>query len=352
MNLKEALLSAYEAKASDLHLMPERPVMARVFGRLRVCGEGELSAKEAEEILNALLPRAQRRELEENGRIETAVTAFGFLRVRISAYRYKESYAASLHMLTLKIPDPKELLLPPSVLELAQEKKGLILIDGEAGCGKSTTAASLLSKLAEESEKSIITIESPVEYLLPQGKSLIMQKQANPYEGGYAAALREALRQDPDVIFVDRLCDAETVLLAVTAVEMGYLVFSSLPVGQTEQALYRLVDCFEDSKQEEIRRRLSDALKGIVTQQLLPRADLEGRNAVFEILKADSEIRALIREGRFSQIYSAMEGKESLGMQTMDDAILASYMKSEISAETAVSYSLNREEMQRRMEIY
>lgn len=352
MNIKEILEKAYDAKASDIHMIPECPVMFRINGKMHAFEEACIQPADMEAFLQEILNKGQLEALEEEGEIDTAVTIPEFSRVRANVYRQRGTYAIAVRMLSATIPTPEELELPKSIRDLTKESKGLILITGEAGNGKTTTIASLLHQIAEQETKNMITIENPVEYVLPHGKSLVSQREVGSDTKSYAKAVRAALRQDPDVIFIGELSDEDTILEAIAAAEAGHLVFSSLHTNRTEDTLRRLIDIFPTHRRQQIRVQLSDVLKGVIAQQLLPRQDTESRMAVFEIMLADKEIRTLLREDRLSQITSVMEVKRDAGMQTMDDAILDAYMKCQISAETAIAYAFDGERMKKRTRIY
>lgn len=352
MKIEEILQKAYENKASDIHLIAGTPVMFRINGRLVSQGDECILEEELEEIFKSVFSREQWRELQEEGEMDSAVSLKGFSRIRIHAYRQRGNYAVSMRILSSRIPTPEELHLPEAIVNLTRETKGLVLITGEAGSGKTTTLASLLNAIAQNDTKHIITIENPIEYLLPHGKGLVSQREIGTDTRNYAKAVNAALRQDPDVVFVGELQDAETIEEAIQAAETGHLVFSSLYTSQTEDTLSRLIEIFPEHRRQQIRMQLSAVLKGVIAQQLLPRCDREGRQAVFEILLMDKDMRKLLREDKIPQMLAEMEERETDGMQTMDAAIRAAYMKMQISEETAVTYARNPEQMRAKIRIY
>lgn len=352
MKIQEILQQAYEYKASDIHMLPESPVMFRVNGKMTSMGGEYVSTEDFKKLIQELLTKSQIQELEQDGEVDTAVSVAGFSRIRMNIYRQQGTYGAAFRILSSTIPEPEELNLPESIVELTNENKGLVLITGEAGNGKTTTMASLLSLIARRDTKHIITIENPIEYLIPCENSLVSQREIGSDTKSYAKALKAALRQDPDVIFIGELSDVDTITEAIAAAESGHLVFSSLYTNRTEDTLHRLIDIFPTHRRQQIRVQLADVLKGVIAQQLIPRCDVDERRAVFEILLADKDIQALLREDRLSQIPAMMEKKKSAGMQTMDDAILSAYMKSQISGDTAVAYATNTELMKQRITIY
>lgn len=352
MTLKEILLQAYERHASDIHIMTGSPVMFRVNGTLAAYREEPVIASDMEEILNVFLNKAQRNTLDAKGEFDTAVTIAGFSRLRVSLYRQSGEYGAAVHMLSLEIPTPDELELPMAAQKLTEAGKGLILVTGEAGSGKTTTVASLLDKIAKTQAKHIVTVENPIEYLLPRGIGMASQREIGSDTKSYADAIRAAMRQDADVIYISEISDPDTALAALAAAEAGHLVIASLYTGRAEDTLKRLSDLFPEQRRRQAYAQLSGVLRGIVAQQLLPQRDGDSQSAVFEIMLVDKEMQALLLEGRFSAVSSAMEKKREAGMQTMDDAILEAYMKSRILAQTARQYATDKERMRQRMQIY
>lgn len=352
MNLKEILMKAYELQVSDIHFMPDCPVMFRKNGRMCTYSEENIQTSDMDSILQIFLKTEQKERLEERGEVDTAVTITGFSRLRVSIYKQMGSYGAVVHILSLEIPSPQELELPSAIVNLAKESKGLILINGEAGSGKTTTTASLLSQIAAGEAKKIITVEHPIEYLLPNGRGMISQREVGSDTKTFADAVKSAMRQDVDVLFVSELSDADTIINVLDFAEAGHLVFASMCTCGAKDTLNRLISMFPEYRRGQIRAQLAGVLKGIITQQLLPRCDIEARRAVFEIMLSDKEIQMHLREGRISQIVSVMRDKKESGMQTMDDAILSAYMMSRILEETAVNYALDKEQMKQRIKIY
>lgn len=352
MDLEELLCAGYEAHASDIHLMAGRPVMFRINGTLQPYKEEDVTEDGLEEVLRTLLTKLQRKKLEQFREVEAAGTVFGKYRVRTNVFWRQGLYAVTIRLLARKIPKPKEIFLPSTVTDLLEERRGLILLAGESGCGKTTTAASLLNFLVSVKRKHVVTIENPVEYLIPQGMGIVFQREI-AYDGdAYADAIRSAAHQDADVIFIGALTNEKTVSAAVTAAETGHLVIAAVHTPGAEDTLRWMAGHFSEFYREEMLRRLSAILKAVVAQQLVPVCNGTDRRAVFEVLPVSKEISMLIRDGRISQILSVMEKNGYEGMQTMDDALLEAYMKSVISAKTAVFYAFDRENMQQKMHIY
>lgn len=352
MEIADIFRKAYEEKASDVHFMPGCPVMARIDGKLRVFSDTDMQESDMEKLFLFLLTKSQKKKLGTVEEIDEVITTSEQFRLHFNIYKQQGAYAAAVRILASEIPDPSSLHIPEAVRTLTREQKGLVLINGAAGSGKSTTVASLLKEIASEEIKSIVTIEDPVEYLIPRGKSIISQREIGKDTRGYAQAVRSSMRQNPDILYIGELQDKETVLAAIMAAETGHLVISSLHTDKIEDSLHRLLAMFEKERKEEVRGRLAEILKGIVIKQLIPADYGKGQMAVYEVMLTVSEIRRRIAEGRFDQILTVMEQSKKLGMQTMDDALLAAYMKSEISAKTAMSAASDAEKMKQKMRIY
>lgn len=353
MNIEEILQLAKKQNASDIHITPDSPLMHRIEGKLVPLEGSEVTEAEMNQFVEEIVPtEKKRKELEEEGELAFAFTADEGLRVRANIYCQRGTYAASLRIVKAVIPTAEELELPSALLSLMKNKKGLILVTGAAGSGKSTTLASMINAVAEKETKNIITLENPIEYMISHKKSMVAQREIGTDTKSYTAGLESALRQDADIISVGELSDAQTVETVLRAVDTGHLVCAALYTGTAETTVRHLIGLFPPHRQEQIKRQLADALLGIVSKQLLPRMDGNGRCAVYEVLLAEKEIKDLIREDRLPQLSLAMERGKERGMRRMDDAILSAYMKSRISAETAVAYAKDTENMQKMIQIY
>jgi twitching motility protein PilT len=324
--------------ASDIHLAPGSPVMYRIDGELVPASEEKIKPFEIEELVSPMLTDEQKAELQRNGELDFAYSIAGFNRVRFNVFRQRGTYAIALRILSFEIPDAKKLGIPNAVLELANRKRGLVLVTGATGSGKSTTLASLIHIIATTYAKTIITLEDPIEYLHAHNKSMVLQREVGYDTLSYANALRAALREDPDVILVGEMRDLETIGIAITAAETGHLVFSTLHTNNAAATIDRIIDVFPPYQQQQTRVQLAGVIEGIIAQQLLPKEG-GGRVASYEVMLATPAIRNLIREGKGFQIPSMIQTNKKMGMQTMDDAIYDLYMKSLISAETAVSFA-------------
>lgn len=346
------LEAAKERGASDIHLAPRTPVMFRIDGELVQMSEEIVKPFEIEELIKPMLTDIQQKALEEAGELDFAYSIAGFNRLRVNVFRQRGTYAMALRLLSFEIPTPKELGVPDSVVGLAERKRGLVLVTGATGSGKSTTLASLIGIIAKKYAKTIITLEDPIEYLHAHNKSMVLQREIGYDSKSYANALRAALRQDPDVILVGEMRDLETISIAITAAETGHLVFSTLHTNNAAAAIDRIIDVFPPYQQQQVRVQLSGVLEGIVAQQLLPKQNSGGRIAAFEVMLANAAVRNLIREGKAYQLLSVLQTSRKEGMQTMDDAIYDLYMKSYISSETAVSYAQDQIGMKQKVQLF
>ncbi|MEG2016711.1 MAG: type IV pilus twitching motility protein PilT, partial [Oscillospiraceae bacterium] len=247
------------------------------------------------------------------------------------------------------IPKPQDLGVPQQIVDLYNKKSGLVLVTGPTGSGKSTTLAALIGKINENLSAHIITLEDPIEYLHRHGQSIVNQREIGVDTNSYSAALRAALREDPDVILVGEMRDLETIATAVTAAETGHLVFSTLHTIGAAETVDRIIDVFPTEQQDQIKVQLSAVLEAVISQRLIPNAQGNGRVAAFEVMLANSAIRNLIREGKTYQIPSIMQTGKKFGMQTMDDALYDLYRTGQINRKEALLYSIDNESMEKKM---
>lgn len=330
--------------ASDIHLAPMSPLMIRVDGELIPVSDHNLTPQETEAIIRPMMDSEQWQELEKMGELDFAYSFPGFSRVRVNAYRQRGTYAMAMRILSFVIPTPQQLGIPNAVVDLTNRKRGLVLVTGATGSGKSTTLASLINIISEKYAKNIITLEDPIEYLHHHKKSTVNQREIGTDTRSYTNALRAALRQDPDVILVGEMRDLDTISIAITAAETGHLVFSTLHTNSTSDAINRMVDVFPPHQQQQIRVQLASVIEGVIAQQLLPRAD-GGRVAAFEVLLANAAVRNLIREGKAFQIPSIIQTSRKEGMQTMDDTIYELLMERMITRDVAIQFALDQNAM-------
>ncbi len=337
-----------ELKASDLHLTVGVPPIARIDGKLMAIDDTRLDSDTIEQYCKQLLSEKQMQAFETKGEIDFAFSSSGKGRFRVNAFRQRGSFAISARSVNSRIPSPEELSLPPALVSMTSKKRGLVLVTGPTGSGKSTTLASLINVINQTTSSHIITLEDPIEYLHRHNKSIINQREIGADTLSFPNALRGALRQDPDVILVGEMRDYETIAIAVTAAETGHLVFSTLHTVGAVNTIDRIIDVFEPAQQQQIRTQLADVLQCVVSQQLLPRLD-GGRVGAFEIMLSNAAVRNNIREGKTFQIQSVIQTNQQLGMKTMDDALLELYQQEYISRENAIAYSQDRVAIKKRL---
>lgn len=352
LGIEQILEEAKQRRASDVHVAPGTQIMVRVDGKLTRMSEENVKPYTVEAIVETMLTEEQKAALEEDGELDFAYSIPGFNRMRVNVFRQRGSYAMSIRILSEEVPRPQTLGIPEAVLKLTARKRGLVLVTGSTGSGKSTTLASLIGVIAENYEKSIITLEDPIEYLHPHGKAMVLQREIGYDSKSYASALRAALRQDPDVIFVGEMRDLETTSMALAAAETGHLVFSTLHNSNVTSAVERIIDIYPPYQQQQMRVQLASVLKGVVAQQLLPKQHSSGRVAAFEVLLSNPTVCNLIREGKTSQIPAVLQRCRKEGMQMMDDAIYDLYMKSYIDSETAISHAQDSLGMRQKVQLF
>lgn len=346
------LKRAFEMKASDLHLMGGSLPIVRKNGYLLALSETSISDEDMLQMVDDLLGRKPKlaKKLEEEGQVDFACEKTHLGRLRVNIYRQKGKYALAIRLIDEQIPTMKQLGLPCAIFErLAENRRGLILITGPTGSGKSSTLASLLDYMNETRSEHILTLEDPIEYLHHQKKCLISQREIGLDTPNYAEGLRAALREDPDVILVGEMRDLDTIATTITAAETGHLVLSTLHTIGAAQTIDRIVDVFPASQQQYIRMQLANVLKAVISQQLLPISGDKGRCAALEIMINNYGISNMIREGRTHQIDSQIQTGSSLGMVAMDESIMRHYQEGIISKQTVYQYSQNKDEMMRRM---
>ena len=298
-----------------------------------------------EALLLPILDNRHRNELETNGQTDMAYAIPGVGRFRVNVYKQRGTLASAMRCLPFSIPDADSLGIPAEVQALTAKKRGLVLVTGPTGSGKSTTLASLVDIMNRKYPYHIITLEDPIEYLHRHQYSMVNQREIGSDSNDYAQALRAALREDPDVILVGEMRDLETISTALTAAETGHLVLSTLHTIGADKTIDRIIDVFPPNQQQQVRIQLASVLECIISQQLIRREDGRGRVAALEVLFANTAIRNMIRENKTYQIISTMQTGKRQGMQTMDDAIYELFLRGDISADSAVSYAQKPGEM-------
>ena len=338
-DLDEILIQSVKVRASDIHLTTGRPPSYRIDGVLAPIEGERLIPQMLEDILMPLMDVRHREELQNNGQTDFAYAISGVGRFRVNMFKQRGTLASVMRSLPFNIPEPEDLGIPAEVVEMTTRKRGLILVTGPTGSGKSTTLASLIHVINRNYPYHIITLEDPIEYLHRHDKSVVNQREIGSDSTDYAQALRAALREDPDVILVGEMRDLETISTAITAAETGHLVFSTLHTIGADKTIDRIIDVFPPNQQQQIRIQLASVLECVVSQQLLKKADGSGRVAALEVLFANNAVRNLIRESKTYQIASIMQTNKRAGMQTMDDALYDLYMRKLIDADNAVTYA-------------
>ncbi len=341
LDLKVLLARAMELGASDLHLAASRPPIVRLAGELRKLGERVLSDGDMRMLLRSVMNARQRETYELEREVDFALAVDDGRRFRVNAYFQRGRMAAALRAIPQRIPDAQTLGIPEPVLLLGERPTGLLLVVGPTGSGKSTTLACLLDRINSSRTCRVITIEDPIEYVHQSRKATVDQREVFADTSSFSAALKFILRQDPDVIMVGEMRDAETISAALTAAETGHLVMSTLHTNDAVQAIDRVVDVFPPHQQPQVRSQLSACLLGVVSQRLLAQAGARGRIAAFEVLVANTAIRTLIRENKMHQAYGLMEASRRDGCTTMDQALQTLYAERKISYEDALRYLRN-----------
>jgi twitching motility protein PilT len=348
IDFAEILLQVVDRRASDLHLAAGAPPTLRIRGRLTPLeGYEPLTQLDTREIIYSILTGSQRQKLETNWQLDFAYAVPGRARFRVNAYFQRGALGAAFRLIPFDVVPLETLGLPPVIREFANKPRGLVLVTGPTGSGKSTTLASLIDVINQSREEHIMTIEDPIEFLHNHKRCIVNQRELGSDATSFADALKAALRQDPDVILVGEMRDLETIGTAITAAETGHLVFATLHTQDTPQTIDRIVDAFPPSQQGQVRAQLSVALQGIVTQTLVPTADGAGRCVAAEVLVPTPAVRNLIREAKTHQIYSVLQTGGQHGMQTMDASLAGLVRAGTITRQTAETRAHSVEEMRR-----
>lgn len=352
MLIEELLESAVNKGASDLHISSGLPPVIRIDGNLLRMEHPPLSSDDVESLLFPMLSNEQRRTLEQVWELDLSYGIHGLGRFRVNIYKDKGNYAAAFRTINSQVPSFASLGLSPIVKKITEKPRGLILVTGPTGSGKSTTLASMIDNINENRSEHILIIEDPIEYVHYSKKSVVHQRELGQDTRSFANALRSALREDPDIILVGEMRDLETIGLALTAAETGHLVMGTLHTSSASQTIDRIIDVFPEAQQQQIRIQLSSSLIAVFSQTLLPRLDddgvsKKGRVMAQEVMIVNSAIANLIREGKTAQIYSAIQTGSQYGMQTLETALRDLYMHGQINLEDALAKSQRPEEFKR-----
>ncbi len=345
--LPELLKSLVELDGSDLHITTSSPPQVRVHGHLQRLALPDLGPAETKQLVYSVLTDAQKKRYEETQELDFSFGIKGLARFRCNVFNQRGATGAVYRLIPEKIRSFGDLGLPAVIANLSERPRGLVLVTGPTGSGKSTTLAAMIDKINVERHDHILTIEDPIEYIHPHKGCLVNQREVHSDTISFSNALRAALREDPDIVLIGEMRDLETVEAALKIAETGHLTFGTLHTNSAAQTINRIIDIFPAGQQSQIRTQLSLVLEGIVCQALLPRADGKGRVASLEILVPTPAIRNLIRDDKVHQIYGAMQtGQEKFGMQTANQSLASLYMKRQITLETALGASSNKDELQ------
>lgn len=346
--IEEILREAREAGASDVHLTAGTPPRMRVNGSLVTMDHSRMLQTDTLDILLGIMSEAQRERFEGKGEYDFSFSIPDCGRFRVNAYRQRGSVAMAFRLVGNSVPSREELGLPESVLDLYRKKKGLILVTGPAGSGKSTTLAAIIDRINDNRDVHIITLEDPVEYVYQHNRAMVNQREIGIDCESYEDAMKAALREDPDVILLGEMRDPDTIAKAVDAAETGCLVLASLNTMGTASAIDHIVNVFPPYYQQQLRLQLAKVLEAVIFQQLIPTADGRGRAAAFEVIHTDHAVRNLIREGKAGQLSGIIQTGRKQGMITMDEAIVRLYAAGRIDRENAVRYSQDPDAMAQR----
>lgn len=331
INLIELMEKCKAMHASDLHLTVGIPPVIRVFGRMIRIGDEKLKPEDIEKCIQQFLSDAQLLKLKEKGECDTSLSISGKSRFRINVFRQRGSYAVAMRNIDSSILSVSQLGLPPQIKDFTKKNNGIVLVTGPTGSGKSTTLATLIDIINHERDCHILTLEDPIEFLHKHDKGIVNQREIGLDTQSYHSGLRSALREDPDVILIGEMRDYESIAIALTAAETGHLVFSTLHTVGAAKTIDRIIDVFPPNQQQQIRIQLSMTLQGVVSQQLLPRADGKGREVAVELMFANPAIRNLIRESKTPQINNVLITNGNMGMVTMDNSLLKLYKANKIT---------------------
>jgi twitching motility protein PilT len=350
-NLHQLLKIMIEKGASDLHITTGSPPQLRIDGELTPLKVPPLTATETKQLCYSILTDAQKQKFEEHNELDLSFGVKGLSRFRANIFMQRGAVAGAFRTIPFKIMSFEELGLPPVVYDLTKKARGLVLVTGPTGSGKTTTLASIIAKINEERHEHIITIEDPIEYLHPHKNCIVNQREVGADTNSFSTALKYILRQDPDVVLIGEMRDLETIEAALNTAETGHLVFATLHTNSAVQTINRIIDAFPPHQQPQVRAQLSFVLEGVLTQSLIPKYNQPGRVLAVEVLIPTPAVRNLIREEKVHQIYSHMQvGQAKYGMQTMNQALFSLYQKKLISLDDAMIYSTDLEELKQMLQ--
>ncbi len=347
VTLSDLLKRLLELSGSDLHITTNSPPQVRVHGHLQPLDMPPLGPADTKQLAYSVMTDAQKHRFEEDFELDFSFGLKGLARFRANIFNQRGAVAAVFRVIPFEIKSFSQLNLAPVVAKLCDRPRGLILVTGPTGSGKSTTLAAMLDKINSERHEHIITIEDPIEFVHPHKNCLVNQRELHQDTKSFTAALRAALREDPDVVLIGEMRDLETIESALRIAETGHLTFGTLHTNSAASTINRVIDVFPSHQQSQIRAQLSLVLEGILCQALLPKAGGPGRAMAMEVLVPNPAIRNLIREDKIHQIYSSMQsGQDKYGMQTFNQSLMALYLQKAITIETALVRSSNPDELQ------
>jgi twitching motility protein PilT len=344
--MHQLLKAMVDNGSSDLHITTGTPPQVRIDGHVMPLKLPPLQPADTKKLCYSLLTDAQKRKFEEENELDFSFGVKGLARFRGNVFMQRGALAGVFRLIPYKILSMDDLGLPPIVREISRKPRGLVLITGPTGSGKSTTLASIIDAINVERKEHIVTIEDPIEFIHPHKSCIINQREVGADTNSFKRALKSILRQDPDVVLVGELRDLETIEAALTIAETGHLCFATLHTNSCAQTINRVVDVFPTHQQQQVRTQLSFVLEGVLSQTLIPKITGKGRALALEIMVPNSAIRALIRDDKVHQIYSQMQmGQDKFGMQTMNQALFMLYYKKQISMEMALMRSSDQDEL-------
>jgi len=349
--LNDLLNLVVDNEASDLHLTVGTPPIIRVDGELIATDLDVLTPMDTRSLVYNMLTSEQQKEFEEKLELDLSYSVHGFGRFRVNVYRQRGCIAAAFRIIPSSIPSLDELGVDPICKTFAQMHKGLVLVTGPTGSGKSTTIAALVDLINENRRLHIITIEDPIEYLHVHKKSIVNQRELHVDTSSFSSALRHVLRQDPDVVLVGEMRDLETVSAGMTLAETGHLVFGTLHTTDAAQTINRIVDMYPPHQQAQVTTQLSFTLQGVVAQQLIPQASGKGRIVAQEVLLVNPAVQNVIREQKIQQLYTIMQTSQGSGMVTFENSLALLHQKGEITSEEAMRHSTKRDELARMLNV-
>ena len=352
MEIKELLVTTKEKDASDLHLNIGIPPVLRINGKLVKLDLPELTSEITHEMIYSILSEKQKTYFEKNGELDLSYELENVSRFRVNIFKHRRGEAGAFRLIPEKIKTLSELGLPSILSDFTEKDKGLVLVTGPTGSGKSTTIAALIDIINKKKYVNIITIEDPIEFIHSHRNCLVSQREIGSHTKSFASALRNALREDPDVILVGEMRDLETISMALTAAETGHLVFSTLHTISASETVERIIDVFPPHQQNQVRIQLAGSLLGVVAQTLLPTLDEKGRVPALEIMIANAAIRNLIREGKAYQISSTIQISKKDGMQSLDQSLKDLVMEGKINQEDAIKKAFDKKAFMERRYSY